>query len=142
MTVKILVGWLPRAVLLLIGLLLVNVGLSLGLDPAKAVGVHAEGAGVTHLRVAFGGFHVGVGLLGIAAAAFRSMTRTGLIALATILGSVVSFRLYGIHVDGASASNLTTLGREAPPLVLTLVALAANAFGARLGTISPRPGTR
>ncbi|MDB5580121.1 MAG: Domain protein of unknown function [Bradyrhizobium sp.] len=139
---KILVHWLPRAILLMIGLLLVNVGLSLGLDPAKIVDVHAQGAGVTHLRVAFGGFHVGVGLLCLAAAAFRSMTRTGLAALAMILGSVVSFRLYGIHVDGASAANLTTLAREAPPLVLILVALAANAFGARPESISGEPITR
>src|SRR6185369_11060713 len=111
----------PRLSLFLVGLVLTMVGLHMGLLPETALGLPPEKiaqivlgdpVATTHMRVAFGGFHVGLGLYSILCAVRRDLVQQGLTAAVGILVCVVAFRVLGIVLDAATPENFISLGRE------------------------------
>jgi hypothetical protein len=105
---------LSRVLLCSAGLVLALVGLHLGIRPEDATLVSlGKTVGTTHVRVAFGGFHLGVGLYCVLCAIRRELLLAGQIAAGTVLLCAVAFRLIGLDLDTASTDNLVSLAREA-----------------------------
>lgn len=118
------IAWFPRIVLIVVGAALVLVGLRLGLSPEETGLAPESAAAASNLRVAFGGFHAGVGAFALLCANNGAFVRPGLVALFLISIGVLGFRLYGLAVDGASAGNLAVFWREIASGALIFAAFA------------------
>ena len=125
----------PRVGLFLAGAVLTLVGLGMGLSPEGALGLPpariaqmglAHTTATTHIRVAFGGLHLGVGLFAILCAFRHELLRPGLIGAAIVLGCVVVFRLTGIALDATSVENLVSLAREGGVFALVSASLVVQ----------------
>lgn len=119
----------PRVLLAAVGLILVWAGIRLGLQPGETGLEATSPAGLSNIRVAFGGFHTGLGLFAIGCAVRTSTLRIGLVAVGTTAACVIAFRLLGIGIDGADPENIGLLKRESVSLVLLALAFALLRFG-------------
>src|SRR5882757_2973398 len=106
--------FLSRAMLCIAGVVLAVIGLHFGFAPEGVTFVSlGPTVATSHVRVAFGGFHLGVGLYCVLCAIRGELLLAGQIAATTVLLCVVIFRLVGIRLDTASSANLISLAREA-----------------------------
>ena len=78
---------------------------------------------ISRLRVAFGGFPLGLALVLAACLVSPGRALDGLIVLSTTLAAVIVARLTGIGIDGAAAEAIRLLGVEIALLVLSLAAM-------------------
>ncbi|WP_127114450.1 DUF4345 family protein [Shimia sediminis] len=117
-------SWVPRAALLLCGLIMCLAGVTGVLDPSVISGTAVLAPdGITSIRVDFGGFHLGLGLFALYGVFFRSFLKPGLVAVCTTLTLVVVTRLLGINFDGLNDAQITILSRELVPFTLSIVGL-------------------
>ena len=71
----------------------------------EAAGVVATTAtATTELRAMYGGLQIAIGVLALLGCLRGSLTRTALIALATLAAGLGSARLFGLWLDGGYAS--------------------------------------
>ncbi|ATF20615.1 DUF4345 family protein [Phaeobacter gallaeciensis] len=114
----------PRAALLLCGLIMCLAAVAGALDPSVISGTSVLAPdGITSIRVDFGGFHLGLGLFALYGVAFPSFLKPGLTAVCTTLSLVVLTRLAGMGLDGVNDAQTTILSRELVPFALSWIGL-------------------
>jgi hypothetical protein len=126
--------WVPRAIAALGGVLLCGAGaLFVFAPPAGLMGFTVNnGDGMTNVRVAVGGFHAGVGLIGLVGAARPTLTYHALLFMVIAMAAVVASRVYGIALDGFGPISHKVWYREAGLLTaLSIGLLLARAAHSR-----------
>lgn len=116
--------WMPRLVLLAVGLLYVMIGTKFALSPdasaaASGLGVAAP-VGRTTLRAAMGGFPLGIAIALLYCLLSPARIAAGLRLAATVTGVVLAVRLAGASADGALAESAHLLAPETVVVALTL----------------------
>ena len=107
--------WLPRAIAFVAGLMLCGAGAMFVLaPPVSLMGFTVNsGDGMTNVRVAAGGFHIAVGLIGVVGGLRARLTNNALLFLMLAMGAVVASRIFGIVMDGLGPINQRIWYREA-----------------------------
>ena len=143
-----LAPWFSRLVLLAAMLLLAFIGLKFIGDPAGAAAVSSTVLGsplaVTNMRASFGAFPLGSALF-VLFCLLGAGRRIGLVFVATVMGTALAARIFGVLVDGTLAESLRLILVEALLLCLCGAALAGEAVsgspqGARTRLDAPGQG--
>lgn len=131
-----------RAMLCFAGVVLAVIGLHFGFEPQEVTLVSlGPTVATSHVRVAFGGFHLGVGLYCVLCAIRRELLLAGQIAAATVILCAVIFRLVGIWLDTASSANLIFLAREAFILSIVVASFWLSRKPGRRNKSTPVPAS-
>ena len=124
---------IARICLLLVVLIYFLVGYFLGAEPLRLEPygfAFPNPENVTAIRT-WGGFFVGVGLIGSFGVFSKQWTLPSLIALTIVSGSIVTARLLGMAVDGVEPRQLSELRDESTGFVIALVGLVLAWLGQR-----------
>lgn len=129
--------WAARLALAASGLVLLLVGSKFIGDPVSAAAASHTSLGspvaVTNMRASFGAFPLGIALVALLSLISRRRHLAGLAVVATILGTVIAVRIFGILTDGTFSESLTVLGAETVLFLLCLLAIAAGLASRRNG---------
>lgn len=127
---------LSRIVLLLGGLVLTAIGSKYVIHPVAAAAASglrvADAVGETNVRASFGAFPLACALVIFACAISRRTHGFGLSLLATVIGTALLVRTYGIIADGTFVQSRVVLTAEAVLFTAAIAALVARSLrGAR-----------
>jgi hypothetical protein len=121
-----LVPWLSRFVLLAATFVFAMIGRKFILDPAGSAAdsglLLGSALAVTDMRASFGAFPLGCALVALACLISERRRLTGLYFVATIVGTVLAVRIFGVIVDH-------TLSESVPLITAELVLLSLAAAG-------------
>jgi hypothetical protein len=121
--------WSARLALAASGIVLLLVASKFIGDPVGAAAVSHTSLGspvaATNMRASFGAFPLGVALVAFVSLAARRRHLAGLAVMATVLGTVLAVRIFGILIDGTLRESLTVLGAETILFLLCILAIAA-----------------
>lgn len=117
--------WIARISLLVVAILLCIAGVTGAFDTTKLSGnAILEPDGVTSIRVDFGGFHLGLGLFSLLGFLKTQYLRPALVAASITMTLVITMRVLGLAIDGATDAQFSTLSVEVIPFLLSLLGLA------------------
>ena len=131
---------IARICLLLVVLIYFLVGYFLGAEPQRLEPygfAFPNAENITAIRT-WGGFFVGVGLIGSFGVISKQWTLPSLVALTIVSGSIVTARLLGIAVDGVEPRQLSELRDEGTGLAIALGGLIFAWLGQRRASHSDR----
>jgi hypothetical protein len=122
--------WLARIALAAAALILAMIALKFIGDPvgaAAASQIHLGSAlAMTNMRASFGAFPLGCALVAAGSLASSRFHLSGLVTVATVIGSALVVRLGGVLSDGTFAQSRTVLSAEAGLFLLSLLAMIAQ----------------
>jgi hypothetical protein len=122
--------WFSRLVLLAATLVLVMIGRKFILDPVGAAAASNMTLGsplaITNLRASFGAFPLGCAIFVLICLLSAGRRVTGLTFVATIVGTALAVRLFGIATDGTLSDSLRVLIAEGMLLTLSIAAIFAE----------------
>jgi hypothetical protein len=121
--------WLARIVLAGAAFILAMIARKFIADPvgaAAASQIHLGSAlAMTNMRASFGAFPLGCALVAAGSLASSRFHLSGLVTVATVIGSALVVRLGGVLSDGTFAQSRTVLSAEAGLLLFSLLAIVA-----------------
>ena len=121
--------WLARIVLAGAAFILAMIARKFIADPvgaAAASQIHLGSAlAMTNMRASFGAFPLGCALVAAGSLASPRFHLSGLVTVATVIGSALVVRLGGVVSDGTFAQSRTVLSAEAGLLLFSLLAIVA-----------------
>ena len=121
--------WLARIVLAGAAFILAMIARKFIADPvgaAAASQIHLGSAlAMTNMRASFGAFPLGCALVAAGSLASSRFHLSGLVTVATVIGSALVVRLAGVLSDGTFAQSRTVLSAEAGLLLFSLLAIVA-----------------
>ena len=121
--------WLARIVLAGAAFILAMIARKFIADPvgaAAASQIHLGSAlAMTNMRASFGAFPLGCALVAAGSLASSRFHLSGLVTVATVIGSALVVRLAGVVSDGTFAQSRTVLSAEAGLLLFSLLAIVA-----------------
>ena len=121
--------WFARIVLAGAAFILGMIARKFIADPvgaAAASQIHLGSAlAMTNMRASFGAFPLGCALVAAGSLASSRFHLSGLVTVATVIGSALVVRLGGVLSDGTFGQSRTVLSAEAGLFLLSLVAIVA-----------------
>jgi hypothetical protein len=122
--------WLARIVLAGAAFILAMIARKFIADPvgaAAASQIHLGSAlAMTNMRASFGAFPLGCALIAAGSLASSRLHLSGLVTVATVIGSALVVRLGGVLSDGTFAQSRTVLSAEAGLFLFSAVAIIAE----------------
>jgi hypothetical protein len=122
--------WFSRLVLLAATFVLAMIGRKFILDPVGAAAASNMTLGsplaITNLRASFGAFPLGCAIFVLICLLSAGRRVTGLTFVATIVGTALVVRLFGIATDGTLSDSLRVLIAEGMLLTLSIAAIFAE----------------
>jgi Domain of unknown function (DUF4345) len=126
--------WFSRVVLLVATLVLALIGRKFITDPVGAAAASTMVLGsplaITNMRASFGAFPLGCAIFTLTCVVLARRRITGLYFVATVIGTALAVRLYGVVTDGTLAASVPVLVAEAVLVILSVAALYLERAGA------------
>jgi|SRR6185312_2372366 len=119
--------WFSRAVLLVATVVLALISRKFITDPVGAAAASTMTLGsplaITNMRASFGAFPLGCAIFTLTCLVLAQRRVTGLYFVATVIGTALIVRLYGVVTDGTFAASIPVLTAETVLVLLSGVAL-------------------
>jgi Domain of unknown function (DUF4345) len=143
MEMKKLTPWFSRAVLVAAILVLALISRKFITDPVGAAAASTMTLGsplaITNMRASFGAFPLGCAIFILICLVSAHRRLIGLYFVATIIGTALVVRLFGVATDGTLVESLRVLAAEATLVVLSAAAIFGE-LGVRLHETTENPG--